>query len=81
MQLPNQLSAIAQIIYSDWKNVYIGAIPYLTVMRQLDSIKDNYFDDTARSVVLYFLSNAQTWRGETAKAVKQHLKTLLKQAE
>lgn len=81
MQLPIQLSAVAQIIRNDWKNVYLGAVPYLDAMTQLNSIKDNYFEDSARSVVNYFLANAQTWRGETAKAVKQHLKTLLKQAE
>lgn len=80
MQLPNQLSAIAQVIRNDWKKIYFGAVPYLNAMASLNSINDNYHEDTARSVVKYFLANAQTWRGETAKAVKQKLNQLVKQA-
>jgi hypothetical protein len=69
---------IAQEIRSDWKNVYFGAKPYLGAMRHLDSVEDTFYDDDARSVIAYFLANAQTWRGETAKHVKLELKKLLK---
>lgn len=79
MQLPNQLSAIAEIIRNDWKKIYFGAVPYLNAMASLNSIDDYYFEDSARSVVNYFLANAQTWRGETAKAVKLKLNQLVKQ--
>jgi hypothetical protein len=34
--------------------------------------------DTARSVVLYFLSNATTWRGPKAKEIKKELKAMMK---
>lgn len=80
MQLPNQLSAIAQVIRNDWKKIYFGAVPYLDAMASLNSINDQYHEDSARSVVNYFLANARTWRGETAKAVKQKLNELVKQA-
>jgi hypothetical protein len=44
----------------------------------LDSITDNYGADSAKSVVLYFLSNANTWRGEHAKRIKAELKGMVK---
>ncbi len=72
------LYQIASEIRKDWKNVYFGAAPYLQAMGTLNSINDNYGWDSGRSVVLYFLSNASTWRGETAKRIKTELKTLCK---
>lgn len=69
---------IAEEIRRDWKNPYFGAKPYLDTMASLSSIEDNYYLDSARSVVLYFLSNANTWRGETARRIKKELKDLLK---
>lgn len=69
---------IAAEIRKDWKNVYFGAVPYLDAMFYLNSIHDSYFLDSADSVVRYFLSNATTWRGETARRVKAELKEMLK---
>lgn len=70
------LYEIAMEIRKDWKKVYFGAVPYLDAMSTLDSIDDNYMFDSAKSIVLYFLSNATTWRGETAKRVKAELKKM-----
>jgi hypothetical protein len=42
----------------------------LDAMASLNSINDNYGWDSAKSIVLYFLGNASTWRGETAKRIK-----------
>lgn len=72
------LSNIAHDIRRDWKNVNFGAKPYLAAMFELDSINDQYMYDSARSVVLYFLSNAGTWRGPVAKVIKTELKAMLK---
>lgn len=69
---------IANEIARDWKKPYFGAVPYLDAMHSLNSVTDNYYEDSGRSVVLYFLSNANTWRGETAKRVKAELKAMLK---
>jgi len=73
---PRSLSTIAAEIRRDWRNPYFGAVPYLAAMAQLDSIGDNYGADSAQSVVLYFLSNASSWRGETARRVKAELSAM-----
>ena len=72
------LHTIASEIRADWKQPYFGAVPYLDAMQNLDTIEDKFFFDSARSVVLYFLSNASTWRGDTARRIKAELKTLAK---
>ncbi len=70
---------IAEEIRKDWgAKVSVYAKPYLDAMMSLDSIDDNYFFDSAKSVVLYFLCNAGTWRGETAKRIKAELKAMCK---
>lgn len=73
------LHAIAKEIRSDWKKVYFGAEPYLSAMHTLDSINDTYMYDDAKTIVLYFLANASTWRGDVAKRIKSELKEMLKQ--
>ncbi len=72
------LNEIALEVWKDWKEPYFGAVPYLSAMESLESINDNYYEDTARSVVAYFLANADTWRGETARRVKKELNEMLK---
>lgn len=76
---PNRpLFEIAKEISKDWKNVNFAAKPYLQAMRQLNLITDNYMFDSADYIVQYFLSNASSWRGETAKRIKAELKAMLK---
>jgi predicted RNA-binding Zn-ribbon protein involved in translation (DUF1610 family) len=74
------LNEIADVVYSDWKNVNYAAKPYLEAMATLRDIKDNYILDTGSSIVAYFLSNATSWRGEVAKIVKKELNRRLKAA-
>lgn len=69
---------IAREIRNDWKRPYFGAVPYLDAMFALNTIDDTFFDDGARSVVLYFLANANTWKGDTARRVKAELKAMTK---
>jgi hypothetical protein len=69
---------IAQEIKRDWKNVNFAAKPYLEAMGQLDKITDKYMYDSAVSVVLYFLSNASSWKGDKAKKIKAELKAMTK---
>jgi len=68
------IKELAQVIDATWGNVYFGARPYLDAMHELENIDDNYYLDSGKSVVLYFLANAQTWRGQTAREVKAELK-------
>lgn len=74
------ISAIALEIKQDWKKPYFGAVPYLNAMSTLDTIKDKYYLDSGESIVMYFLSNASTWRGANAKRIKAELKDILKGA-
>ena len=69
---------IANEIENDWTKVNYSARPYLEAMYSLNEITDEYYFDSGKSVVLYFLANAGTWRGETAKRVKLELKGMLK---
>ena len=77
MSTPRNLNVIAKEIRSDWKSVNYGAKPYLDAMGCLENVSDNFGMDTGKSIVLYFLSNASTWRGETAKRVKAELKKMV----
>lgn len=76
--MPRPINEIATEISADWTNVYFGAVPYLGAMRSLNSVDDMYGQDPAREVVMYFLSNATTWRGETARRIKAELKGMIK---
>ena len=71
------LSTIASEIRRDWgSKVNFAAKPYLSAMAGLDAITDSYGYDDARSIVLYFLSNASSWRGDNAKRIKAELKAM-----
>jgi hypothetical protein len=72
------LYIIASDIAKHWPKPYFGAVPYIRAMMDLDDIKQDYHLDSAKSVVLYFLSNAATWRGPDAKRIKAELKEMLK---
>ena len=72
------LSEIASEIRADWRKVNYGAVPYLTAMSRMESIEEAYGFDTGRSVVLYFLSNASSWRGAKAVLIKRELNLMLK---
>jgi hypothetical protein len=47
-------------------------------MKTMISHKDDYYLDSGESIIIYFLANASTWRGETAKRVKKELNAMLK---
>jgi hypothetical protein len=74
---PRTISEIAREITADWRKPYFGAVPYLDAMRWVNRPTDRYGMDTADSIVRYFLANASTWRGETARRVKAELKAML----
>lgn len=72
------LSAIARDIRADWQPVNYAAKPYLDAMATLDNINDKYMFDSGKSIVLYFLANASSWRGDKARAIKSELKAMTK---
>jgi|TARA_R110000822_G_scaffold28203_6_gene83991 hypothetical protein len=75
--MSRSLNTISHEILTYWTKPYFGAVPYLNAMRELNSINDNYYDDTARTIVMYFLANASTFRGIEAKRIKLELKSML----
>lgn len=87
---PRAISEIAAEIDRIWsqqgKGVHYAARPYLDAMKTLSRISQGhrcydegycYRDDTAASVVRYFLANAQSFRGEDAKRLNAELRALL----
>jgi hypothetical protein len=76
------IDVIAREIEADWsklgKGVNYAAKPYLDAMKTMSTMDAPYFCDSGVSVVLYFLGNATSWRGEKAKAIKAELKAMLK---
>ena len=72
------LHVIANEIARDWAKPYFGAVPYLGAMRTLDNMSSTYGYDDAQSIVAYFIANAATWKGETARRVKAELRAMLK---
>lgn len=72
------LSEISKEIRNDWRKPYFGAVPYLQALECMDAPSDNFGADSGKEMVLYFLSNATTWKGETARRIKAELKTMLK---
>jgi hypothetical protein len=78
------LHEICSEIRKDWRDkngkpaMYFGAVPYFKAMETLNNVSDNYGCDSSKSIITYFLCNASTWRGETAKRIKKELNTMLK---
>ena len=77
-QATRPLYEVAEEIRKDWKRIYFGAKPYLDAMSCLESINDNYGWDSGKSIVLYFLANASSWRGEVARRIKKELNAMVK---
>lgn len=48
-------------------------------LRSLETIHDNYYDDSAEYVVACLLGNITGWRGEDAKRIRAELKAHLAQ--
>ena len=70
---------IAQEIRKDWgAKMYFGAKPYVGAMLILKSIDDKYMCDDAKTIIRYFLANASSWRGETARRIKKELNAMVK---
>lgn len=69
---------IARDIKKAWgPKVNYAAKPYLDAMMSIDKASDSYGCDSAKSIVLYFLGNANSFRGDAAKALKAELKSAI----
>ena len=66
---------IAAEIHADWgAKTYFGAKPYIEALHCMETAESAYGADSGRSIIAYFLANAGTWRGETAKLIKAELR-------
>jgi hypothetical protein len=72
------LYEIGREIKRVWGKVYFGAVPYLDALCTLQDKNDTYGCDSAESIVIYFLGNASTFKGDDAKRLKQELKAAIK---
>lgn len=77
-EMTRPLCEIATEIRSNWAVPNYGAVPYLEAMSTMGDIDAWYFEDSGRSIVAYFLSNATSWRGDVARRVKAELKSAMK---
>lgn len=69
--MPRHIKVIVAEIKNDWKNINPYALAYLDVMLRPLS------NHEIQAQILYFLSNAATWRGEVARRVKTELRSML----
>ena len=84
--MTRRICDIAEEIERTWGNWARGgaskvsphARPYLDAMHELNDLTENFYYDSAKSVVLYFLANAAGWRGEDARRIKAELNEMLK---
>ena len=72
------LYLIAADIRRAWPKPYFAAVPYLFALRHLNRATDAYGQDSALSIIAYFLSNARSFRGPAAIALKNELRDILK---
>jgi hypothetical protein len=71
------ISEIAKDIRAEWgAKVNYAAKPYLDAMRCIDMPGDNFGYDDSKDVVLRFLCNASSFRGERARELKRELKAI-----
>lgn len=82
------LNKIAAAILADWgvvshtpkaKPYQIFAMPYVQAMLDLQKTTDMYGVDDGEDIVLRFLTNAASWRGDTARLIKAELNLHLEQ--
>lgn len=81
--MTRKLYEIAQEIEQDWgkqkSGVWFGARPFLDAMHRVTDMDSSYgVHSDCQWLVIRFLANAATWRGETARRVKKELKGMLK---
>ena len=77
--MARSLNDISREIRLDWGGkVNFAAKPYLAAMMGMGDINEQFGYDSGRSIVIYFLNNASSWRGDVAKRVKAELRAMLK---
>jgi hypothetical protein len=68
------INQIGDYILDQWPNISYSARPYVLSFCLIDE-HGMYGADSVQSIAMYFLANAQCWRGDAARAVKAELKS------
>lgn len=76
MNTQRALCTIAREIQTIWPKPYFGAVPYLNALTRLNTVSDKFGEDDAKTMIIYFLSNATSWRGDDARRIKAELKKM-----
>ena len=71
------MESIAKSKGKYWRHAFPYAAPYADAMMSLTTLDDKYGWDSGRDIVARFISNAASWKGETAKAIKAELRKRL----
>lgn len=72
------LCNIAQDIIEDWDNINEYAKPYINAMLSLEPNEENYGQDSAASIISYFLANSTSYITSKSDKYKDELRNLLK---
>jgi len=72
------INMIAYDIIDAWNKPHYAAIPYLNALMSLKDKTSRYGYDSAEGIILRFLGNASTFRGQRAKELKTELKQHIK---
>jgi hypothetical protein len=72
------IAQLAKLILKDWPVPNYAAAPYLNAMTELKTVNDKHWHDSAENIILRFLSNSSSWRGDMARAIKAELRLRLK---
>lgn len=82
MTTVRSICEIADEIWKDWRKdpqgICFGAEPYLSAMGGLDKVTEKFGCESAKSIILYFLCNARTWKGPVARRIKKELQEMCK---
>lgn len=70
------INAIAQEIKAAWPNINPYAEQYRHALEHC--VDGKYICEDENSLILYFLTNASSWRGEEARRLKAELKQRIK---
>ena len=78
------LSELANIALADWPrkpNFCFAARPYLEALFDINqkTVSGSYGYDSIQGIVLYFITNTGSWKGEVARLVKGELKRRLRE--
>jgi len=58
---------------AEYSKIHPTAEPYWNAMLSIETLNDTYGQDSARSIVLYFLANARSMTGDFMRAAKKEL--------